>query len=215
MRAAFVLYPGFTALDLVGPFEVLTFVPGVTTLLVSEHGGPVTSEAPQLALADSLPLDEVPAPDLVLVPGGPGQADQMDDGPLHAWLRAADRSATWMTSVCTGSLILAAAGLLEGRRATTHWLAADQLARYGATHSDERVVVDGKYVTGAGVSAGIDLALRLTEQIAGPDAAQLRQLSIEYAPEPPYAAGSPHTAPPHVVQTLLDRKDASLSGGAA
>jgi transcriptional regulator GlxA family with amidase domain len=118
-----------------------------------------------------------------------------------------------MTSVCTGSLILAAAGLLEGRRATSHWLAADQLGRYGAVPTDERVVEDGTYVTGAGVSAGIDLALRLTEQIAGPDAAQLRQLSIEYAPDPPYAAGSPHTAPAHVVETLLARKDAFLKGG--
>jgi transcriptional regulator GlxA family with amidase domain len=117
-----------------------------------------------------------------------------------------------MTSVCTGSLILAAAGLLQGRRATSHWLAVDQLADLGAIHVDERVVVDGRYVTAAGVSAGIDMGLTLVAQIAGVEAAQSRQLSMEYAPAPPFNAGSPHTAPQAVVQKLLDRAGEILTG---
>jgi transcriptional regulator GlxA family with amidase domain len=137
-----------------------------------------------------------------VVPGGPGQSDQMQDGPVHAWLRAADQASTWTTSVCTGSLILAAAGLLAGRRATSHWTALDELGSLGATPVSERVVFDGKYVTAAGVSAGIDMGLTLAGRVAGDEAAQAIQLMIEYDPQPPYDAGSPDRAPAEVLRRL-------------
>jgi len=213
MQLAAVIYPGFTALDMVGPFEVLAFVPGVETVLVAERPGPVVSEAHSLVINAAAGLDDVPRPDVVLVPGGPGQAGQMTDGALHEWLRAVDRTSAWTTSVCTGSLILAAAGLLTGRRATTHWLALDQLAQFGVTPANERVVLDGHYLTAAGVSAGIDMALTLTGRIAGDDAARSRQLSIEYAPEPPYDAGSPSSAPADIVDSLLRRRQEIFAGG--
>lgn len=212
MQVAFLLYPGFTALDMIGPFEVLAFVPDVRTVLVAERPGPVVSEMENLVIGAAAGFDDVTRPDIVVVPGGPGQADQMADGALHEWLRSVDGTATWMTSVCTGSLILAATGLLAGRRATTHWLAIDQLARFEVTPADERVVIDGHYVTAAGVSAGIDMALTLTGRIAGDEAAQSRQLSIEYAPEPPYDAGSPRTAPAEVVEGLTRRRGEILTG---
>ncbi|WP_033293998.1 DJ-1/PfpI family protein [Amycolatopsis jejuensis] len=210
MQVAFVLFPGLTVLDMMGPFEVLAFVPGVETVLVAEKPGPVVSEKDSLVLQAGAGFAEVTRPDVVVVPGGPGQADQMADGPLHQWLRSVDRTATWTTSVCTGSLILAAAGLLQGRRATTHWLAKDQLPQFGVTPATERVVFDGHYVTAAGVSSGIDMALTLVGRIAGDRAAQSRQLSIEYAPEPPYDAGSPETAPVEVVADLVRRRDEIL-----
>jgi transcriptional regulator GlxA family with amidase domain len=147
----------------------------------------------------------VPRPDIVVVPGGPGQTAHMSDGPVHQWLRAADETSTWTTSVCTGSLILAAAGLLAGRRATSHWLALDQLPALGATPTSERVVVDGKYVTAAGVSSGIDMALTLTGRVAGDQLAQTIQLGTEYDPQPPYDAGAPDKAPAEIVRNLRAR----------
>ena len=213
MQVAVVLYPRFTALDMVGPYEVLGFLPGAEIVLVAAEAGPVVDELGHLAFT-AAGLDEVPSPDVVVVPGGPGQVDQMADGPLHEWLRAVDRTSAWTTSVCTGSLILAAAGLLAGRRATTHWLALDQLAAFDVTPMSERVVVDGHYVTAAGVSAGIDMSLTLAGRLAGDHAAQVRQLSIEYAPAPPYDAGSPDTAPAAVVDDLLRRRDQVLTGRA-
>ncbi|MGW1284302.1 DJ-1/PfpI family protein, partial [Streptomyces sp. NPDC002586] len=140
-----------------------------------------------------------------VVPGGPGQQALMEHRPLLDWLRAVDTTSTWTTSVCTGSLLLAAAGLLDGRRATSHWLALDLLKRFGAEPTEERVVLDGKYVTAAGVSAGIDMALTLTGRIAGDEHAQAVQLGTEYDPQPPYAAGSPHKAPAHIVEALRER----------
>lgn len=212
MQIALVLFPGFTALDMVGPFEVLSFVPDVETVLVAERPGPVVSEKDNLVITAGAGLDEVTRPDVVIVPGGPGQTHQMADGALHDWLRSVDQTSTWTTSVCTGSLVLAAAGLLTGRRATSHWLAIDQLARFGVTPTHERVVIDGHYVTAAGASAGIDMALTLTGRIAGDEAAQSRQLSIEYSPEPPYDAGSPSSAPAAVVERLLARRQEILTG---
>lgn len=149
-------------------------------------------------------LGDVPSPDVVLVGGGPGQAKQMSDGPLHEWLRAVDRTSTWTISACTGSLILAAAGILDGRRATTHWGALDQLTAFGVTPAKERVVIDGHYATAAGVSAGIDMALTLAGRIADDETAQAVQLIIEYAPEPPYNAGSPASAPPAVMEKVMN-----------
>jgi transcriptional regulator GlxA family with amidase domain len=149
---------------------------------------------------------DVPHPDIIVVPGGPGQAAHMGaDSPLRDWLIAADQTSTWTTSVCTGSLILAGAGLLDGRQATTNWLAMDELGRLGAKPRQERYVFDGKYVTAAGVSAGIDMALALAERIGGAEMAQRFQLGIEYDPQPPHNAGSPATAPAEIVADLRAR----------
>ncbi|AMM06787.1 ThiJ/PfpI family protein [Streptomyces albidoflavus] len=185
MQIAIVLYPGFTALDVIGPYEVLARLPGAGVFFVAENPGLVLNDLGSLSVKVVHGFEEVPNPDVVLVGGGAGQADQMADGALHAWLRAVGSSATWMTSVCTGSLILAAAGVLAGRRATTHWGALEQLAEFGVTPSKERVVIDGHCATGAGVSAGIDMALTLAGLIAGDRVAQAVQLLIEYAPQPP------------------------------
>jgi putative intracellular protease/amidase len=212
MKIAVLLYDRFTALDAVGPYEVLSRLPEAELIFVAEKTGPVRSDTRRLALMADASLDEVPAADIVLVPGGPGQADLMDDGPVHEWLRAVDATSTWTTSVCTGSLILAAAGLLKDKTATSHWLALDQLDCYGATPTGERVVIQGKYVTAAGVSAGIDMALTLAGKIAGKAFAQGLQLAIEYDPQPPYNAGSPSKAPAEVVEVLRSRSRFILRG---
>ncbi|MFH9859248.1 DJ-1/PfpI family protein [Streptomyces sp. NPDC017202] len=200
MQIAIVLFDRFTALDAVGPYETLGRLPDARTVFVAERPGPVRADTGNLALTADRALAEVPRPDIVVVPGGPGQSPQMDNPLLLDWLRAADATSTWTTSVCTGSLLLAAAGLLEGRRATSHWLALEQLRRYGAEPTGERVVTDGKYVTAAGVSAGIDMGLTLLGRIAGDEHAQAVQLLTEYDPRPPYDAGSPHKAPAHLVE---------------
>ncbi|WP_030197228.1 DJ-1/PfpI family protein [Streptomyces sp. NRRL S-87] len=200
MQIAIVLYDRFTALDAVGPYDTLGRLPGAETVFVAERTGPVRNDSGSLALVAERTLAEVPAPDIVIVPGGPGQTAQMDNPVLLDWLRSADATSTWTTSVCTGSLLLAAAGLLEGRRATSHWLALETLRTYGAAPTGERVVTDGKYVTAAGVSSGIDMGLTLLGRIAGDRAAQAVQLLTEYDPQPPYDAGSPEKAPADLVE---------------
>jgi putative intracellular protease/amidase len=205
MQITILVYDKFTALDAIGPYEVLSRLSGAEVVFAAERPGPVRTDTGMLAVTADVALTDVPRPDIVLVPGGPGQEAQMDDGPVHDWLRAADAASTWTTSVCTGSLILAAAGLLAGRRATSHWLALDRLSGLGAQPTAERVVFDGKYVTAAGVSAGIDLALALSARIAGIPAAQAIQLMIEYDPHPPLRAGSPATAPPDLVASMRRR----------
>ncbi|MBF6062148.1 DJ-1/PfpI family protein [Nocardia terpenica] len=204
MQIAIVLFDRFTALDAVGPYQVLCGIPGAETVFVAEQAGPVVDNEDSLALVARRTFAEVPRPDIVVVPGGPGQNDRMTDDTLLNWLRAVDATSTWTTSVCTGSLLLAAAGLLRGRRATTHWLALDTLAEYGATPTSERVVFDGKYVTAAGVSSGIDMGLTLVGAIAGDEHAMAIQLLTEYDPQPPYDAGSPAKAPAAVVEKLRD-----------
>jgi transcriptional regulator GlxA family with amidase domain len=217
MKIAILLYPRLTTLDAIGPYEVLSRLPGAAVTFVAQQRGPVTADTGMLTLIAEASLSELPDPDVLLVPGGPGQSDQMADGPVHEWLRAADTTSNWTASVCTGSLILAAAGLLAGRRATSHWLALEQLTGYGAQPASERVVIDGKYITAAGVSAGIDMALDLAGRIAGRDAAEAIQLMLEYAPEPPYQAGTPRTAPPDLVARLRQgsRHAAAAAGQAA
>jgi transcriptional regulator GlxA family with amidase domain len=202
MQFAIVLYDRFTALDAVGPYETLGRLPDSETVFVAERTGPVRNDNGNLALTADRTLDEVPNPDVLIVPGGPGQTAQMDNKALLDWIRTADGTSTWTTSVCTGSLLLAAAGLLEGRRATSHWLALDELRRFGAEPTGERVVTDGKYVTAAGVSSGIDMGLALLGRISGDVVAQAVQLGIEYDPQPPYDAGSPQKAPADVVGLL-------------
>ncbi|MBS1678401.1 MAG: DJ-1/PfpI family protein [Actinobacteria bacterium] len=213
MQLAIVLYPRFTALDAAGPHEVLGRLPDTETVFVSAQGGPVTNDFESMTVMTKA-LDEVPAPDIVLVPGGPGQGEQMEDGPLHRWLRKVDETTTWTTSVCTGALILAGAGVLNGRRATTHWLAFEEFDGLGVTPVRERVVMDGKYVTGAGVSAGIDMALTLAGIVAGDEYAKTLQLGLEYAPEPPYDAGSPEAAPRAIVKEFTDNRPQALWGRA-
>lgn len=209
MKIAIVLFDRFTALDAVGPYEVFNMLPEAETVFVAEQTGPVRNQSGNLALTADATLGEVGRPDIVVVPGGPGQQAQMTDGPLHEWLRSVDKTSTWTTSVCTGSLILAATGLLTGRRATSHWMALGELEPHGVTPVNERVVFDGKYVTAAGVSSGIDMALSLVGRLAGDEAAQTIQLMIEYAPEPPYNAGSTDTAPPELVERLRARRVAA------
>lgn len=205
MRIAILLYERFTTLDAVGPYDVLSRLPGAETVLVGERAGPVPNDSGTLRLVAEATLSEVPDPDVIVVPGGPGQGAHMSDDPVHQWLLSADRTSTWTTSVCTGSLILASAGLLTGRRATSHWLASDQLPDWGATAADQRVVVDGKYVTAAGVSAGIDMALTLAGRLAGDETAQAIQLGLEYDPRPPYDSGAPSKAPEEVADGLRSR----------
>jgi transcriptional regulator GlxA family with amidase domain len=187
----------------VGPFQVLVQLPDATTIFVAERPRDVTDGSGALTLRTEASFADVPRPDIIVVPGGPGQAAHMGvDSPLREWLIAADQTSTWTTSVCTGSLILAGAGLLDGRQATTNWLAMDELGRLGARPVRERYVFDGKYATAAGVSAGIDMALALAGRLGGDDMAQRFQLGIEYDPQPPHNAGSPTTAPPEIVAAL-------------
>ncbi|QEV21408.1 DJ-1/PfpI family protein [Streptomyces alboniger] len=199
MQIAIALYERFTVLDAIGPYQMLYSLPGAETVFVAEKAGPVRDDGNSLALVAEKSFDEVRRPDIVVVPGGPDQSDQMENEALLGWLRAVDPTTTWTTSVCTGSLALAAAGLLKGRRATSHWLALTELDRLGARSTGERVVFDGKYVTAAGVSAGIDMGLTLGGRIAGDEYAQSAQLMAEYDPQPPYDAGSPEKAPAHIV----------------
>jgi putative intracellular protease/amidase len=205
MNVAILLYDSFTALDAIGPYEVLSRVPDVSIEFLAAEAGPVVTDNRMLTMLAAHSIDERAAPEIVLVPGGPGEVVARAGERLLTWLREVDQTSTWTTSVCTGSLILAAAGLLDGKRATTHWLAFDELRRLGAEPLDERVVFDGKLVTGAGVSAGIDMALALAAELAGPQVAQAIQLGIEYDPQPPFNAGSPQTAPPEIVQALRER----------
>ncbi|HWD10396.1 MAG TPA: DJ-1/PfpI family protein [Solirubrobacteraceae bacterium] len=204
MQIAIALYDRFTALDAVGPYEVLSRLPGATLSFLAAEAGPVHSDNGLTVLVEHT-FAEIERPDILLVPGGPGEVAARAGGPMLEWLQGADAGSTWTTSVCTGALVLGAAGLIEGRRATTHWLALDDLANFGAEPVAERVVFDGKLVTAAGVSAGIDMALALAERIAGRRVAEAIQLGIEYDPQPPFDAGAPTKAPVEVVELLRSR----------
>lgn len=208
MQIAVLLYDRFTALDAVGPFDTLGRLQGAETVFVSERPGPVRTDNGALALVADRALHEVTRPDILVVPGGPHVDVEMANPAVLSWLRDADAATTWTTSVCTGSLLLAAAGLLEGRSATSHWMFLDRLAEFGARSTGERVVFDGKYVTAAGVSSGIDMGLTLLGRIAGDAYAQAVQLMTEYDPQPPYDAGSPQKAPAALVARL--RADSPL-----
>ena len=204
MNVGMLLFPGLTALDLLGPFEVLHRIPGATVHLVWKDTQPVRADSglailPTLALADCPPLD------VVTVPGGFGQIDLMDDATILDWLRAQARSAKYMTAVCTGSLLLGGAGLLDGYRATTHWAFTELLADYGATYAPGRVVVDRDRITGGGVTAGIDFGLTLAAMLAGDTVAKSIQLSLEYNPAPPFSCGHPDVADPAIVAAVRER----------
>ncbi len=189
-RIAFVAYPGFTALDMIGPYEVLRNLPGADVRFVWHETGPITADSGVLVIGATHTLAETPSPDVILVPGGPSTPVHARDATLLDWLRQAHQTASWTTSVCSGSVILAAAGLLNGRRATGHWLSIPALKPLGAIPvTQERVVRDDTVVTSAGVSAGLDLALWLAGQIAGESRAKAIQLAIEYDPQPPFDSG--------------------------
>lgn len=202
MKIAIPIFDGFTALDAVGPYEVLSRLPGAQVSFVAEQAGAKTTDTGMLSLVAAGTLRDLPHPEVVVVPGGPGVRGLLDRRPLLDWLRAADAHSTWTTSVCTGSLLLGAAGLLAGRRATGHWLEMDALRELGAQPVTERVVREGKLLTCAGVSAGIDMALALAAEIAGERVAMAIQLAIEYDPQPPFDSGSPARASEEVVAAV-------------
>jgi transcriptional regulator GlxA family with amidase domain len=210
MRIAVLIFDHLTALDAIGPYEVLSRLPGAELSFVAKDPGLKRTDTGALGVEADLALAELPGPDVVLVPGGEGNRPLMEDPEVLGWLRGAHESSTWTTSVCTGALLLGAAGILEGKRATTHWAFLDRLAELGAQPVTERVVEDGKVMTAAGVSAGIDMALTLVARIAGDTVAQAIQLGIEYDPQPPFDAGSPSKASPEVIQLVraAERSDA-------
>jgi transcriptional regulator GlxA family with amidase domain len=205
MEIAILLFDRLTALDAIGPYEVLRRSPQSTVKFVAKELGPNRDDIGFCELVANHTLDQVASPDIIVVPGGPGQSALMDDEPVLNWIRQAHERTRWTTSVCTGSLILGAAGLLKGLRATSHWLAYDVLGSLGAEPVSERVVIEGKIITAAGVSAGIDMALMLIAREYGDKVAQAIQLSIEYDPQPPFDSGSPAKAPVEIVEQVRRR----------
>lgn len=210
-EVAILLHDGVTALDAIGPYEMLRGIPGAEVKFVAKTPGPVRVDSGFLSLVAGHSFDEVPGPDVVLVPALDPSA--MRDEEVLSWLRSAHETSGWTTSVCAGSLVLGAAGLLGGLRATGHWATKDVLESFGATYSPgERYVRQGKIVTAAGVSAGIDMGLYLAGEIAGAKEAQAIQLMTEYDPEPPFDAGSLAKAPPEVVELALARLEEMGNG---
>jgi putative intracellular protease/amidase len=199
MKIAIPIFDKVTALDAVGPYEVLSRLPGAELKFVGFEPGPVKTDNRMLSLHVETALEDFADPDVLVVPGGFGTRPLMKDERMLAWVRQVHQTSQWTTSVCTGSLVLGAAGLLDGLEATTHWAAMDVLERLGARPTGRRVVEQGKIITAAGVSSGIDMALRVAGHIAGDQVAQAIQLGIEYDPQPPYDAGSPEKAPADVV----------------
>ncbi len=215
MQIAIVLYPGFTALDFIGPYEVLRWLPDAEVRFVWHEPGPITADSGVLVVAATHSFAETPSPDVVLVPGGFSTMEHARDEKLLDWVRKAHETATWTTSVCSGSIILAAAGLLDGKRATSHWAALTALKALGVKPvGDERIVHDGEIVTCAGVSAGIDLGLWLAGQIGGESRAKVIQLSMEYDPQPPFDSGhmSKASASTKAAATALMSKDLITNG---
>ena len=198
-RIAILLFEGFDVMDAAGPYEVLRWLPNAQVSFVAKQRGPVISEGHGVSLVADTALAELPHPDVLVVPGGSGELPARDDAQICDWLRGAANAGAFVASVCTGALLLGAAGLLRGKRATTYWMALDELPKFGATPVRERYVFDGKLVTSAGVSAGIDMALALAAALRGKEVAQAIQLGIEYAPAPPFDTGSPSTAPADMV----------------
>jgi len=202
MNIAIPIFDRLTALDAVGPYEVLSRMPGWTVNFVAAEPGPKRTETGMLALVADRALSELSEPEVIVVPGGYGTRELMEDETILGWLRHAHEHSQWTTSVCTGSLLLGAAGILDGLEATTHWMALDRLGELGAIPVSRRVVEQGKVITAAGVSSGIDMALTLAARIAGPELAQGIQLGIEYDPEPPFDSGSLAKAPPKIVDMV-------------
>src|SRR5215207_7238530 len=204
MKVAITLYPGYTALDAVGPYEVLSRLPGASITWLAAEPGPLRTDTGMVAIEADAAYEDLPDPEIVLVPGGPGTRALLTDERLLGWIRRAHESSEWTTSVCTGSLLLGAAGILDGLDATSHWLELETLADFGACPTERRVVEQGKVITAAGVSSGIDMALFLLGKISGDEFAQTIQLLIEYKRQPPYDAGSTSKAPPQIVAQIRE-----------
>lgn len=218
MQIAIALYPGLTVLDVIGPYQVLSQLPDTEVVLCAARSGRLSDDNDLVHLEVEHTFDDVPAPEVVVVGGGLATRRLAHaDSAEVAWLRGADASSTWTTSVCTGALLLGAAGLLQGRRAVTHWAATEHLRSFGAEPVTDRVVVDGKVITAAGVSAGIDMALTLAARTHGDEVAQAVQLGIEYDPQPPFDAGAPWKAPAGItelVRAVMDEAEQRVLGDA-
>ena len=213
MDVAIPLFDRFTALDAIGPYQVLSSLPGASVRFLGPEPGPVRTDNGMLTVLAEGRYEDAAEPDVLVVPGGPGTRDVLTDERVLSWLRSTHDRSRYTTSVCTGSLLLAAAGVLDGVDATTHWLVRDQLAELGARPVPERVVERGKVITAAGVSAGIDMALRLAELVAGRQVAQAIQLHIEYDPQPPFDAGSPDKAPDDVLALVRGGRSTKPAAG--
>lgn len=215
MQIAIVLYPCFTALDFIGPYEILRNMPDAEVRFVWHEPGPVAADSGVLLVGATHSFDETPSPDVIVVPGGPGTMEHARDEKVLAWLRQAHATSTWTTSVCSGSVLLAAAGLLDGQRATSHWMCLPMLKAFGVTPvGDERIVRQGRVVTAAGVSAGLDMAMWLAGEIVGEAKAKAIQLVIEYDPQPPFDSGhmSKASAATKASATALLSKDLVRTG---
>jgi putative intracellular protease/amidase len=199
MNIVVFLYDNMTALDVIGPYEVLSRLPEADLKFVAENKGIVRSDMKSLGISVDYSIEDIHSADIFLVGGGPGSEAVRNNARVIDWVRAINENATWTASVCTGSLILAKAGLLDGKRATSHFASLDTLHELGAVPCKERVVIDGNVITGAGVSAGIDMGLTLFSKIAGEEFAKAVQLGIEYDPQPPFDCGSPEKAPPELI----------------
>lgn len=214
MKIAIALYDRFTALDAIGPYETLSRIPGAEVVFVGCEKRLFRTDLQALAVQVGASFAEVDRADVLVVPGGPGTREMMTDRPLIEWVQKIHATSQWTTSVCTGSLVLGAAGLLKGVDATTHWGCMTELASTGANPVTERVVIRGKIVTAAGVSAGIDMGLTLAARIAGDDVAKAIQLGIEYDPQPPFDSGSAAKATPEIVTivaSMMQGRDANAA----
>ena len=208
-RIVEILYPGLTQLDFTGPHTVFSRLPATEVVVASQAGGDIRSDG-GLTFAHTTPLAEVERCDLLFLPGGVRATEEANNAVLIAHVRRLAAGARYLTSVCTGSIILAAAGLLKGRRAGCHWAWRHMLPLFGAIPEASRVVRDGDIITGGGVTAGIDFAFVVAAEIAGPETAQAIQLGLEYAPAPPFHAGTPDTAPPEILAMVRRRLAADL-----
>ena len=207
MQIAILVFPRLTALDAIGPYEVLSRIPGAELTFVAPDKGEMRTDTGRLGITADASIDDLSEPDVLVVPGGVGNRPLLNDDHVLDWVRAVDEKSKWTTSVCTGSLVLGAAGVLEGRRATSHWAYRETLREYGAEPVAERVVEDGKYVTAAGVSAGIDMGLTLAARLTNDEVAKAIQLGIEYDPDPPFDAGSPEKAGTDLVNLVRSLED--------
>jgi putative intracellular protease/amidase len=214
MEISVVLYDRFTALDCMGPYEILSRIPGARLRFLAKKAGPVTTDTGMLTVLAEAALKDVTRPDIVLVPGGPGDEAALADAEITDWISKAHETTKWTTSVCTGAVILGACGILKGLEATTHWASAARLETFGARYTEKRVVRQGKIITGAGVSAGIDMGLTLASLEVNEDFAKAIQLGIEYDPQPPFDCGAPSKASPEIVQMLLATMGANREAAA-
>jgi len=209
MDIAIPLYDRFTALDAVGPYDVLSRLPGAQVTFVAAEPGPLRTENGMLAMVADKSLDDLPEPEVVVVPGGFGTRALLDDEQMVGWIQRAHERSRYTTSVCTGSLLLGAAGVLDGLEATSHWMELETLEQFGAKPTSRRVVEQGKVITAAGVSSGIDMALVLAARLASDEVAEAIQLAIEYDPEPPFDSGSTAKARPETIDLVRNVMEAA------